>query len=71
MRKRQFLVVIERDEDGVLVATATSLKGCHTQAKNLPTLLERIKEAIQLCLEVEHSSAPPLEFVGIQEVEVN
>ncbi|MDP2928733.1 MAG: type II toxin-antitoxin system HicB family antitoxin [Candidatus Omnitrophota bacterium] len=71
MRKRQFLVVIERDEDGVLVATAPSLKGCHTQAKNLPTLLERIKEAIQLCLEVEHSPTPPLEFVGIQEVEVN
>ena len=71
MRKNQFLVVIERDEDDVLVATVPALKGCHTQAKTLPTLLGRIKEAIQLCLEVEGSKPNPLEFVGLQEVEVN
>lgn len=70
MRKRQFLVLIERDEDNILVGTVPALKGCHTQAKTLPTLLERIKEAIQLCLEVEHPTTPPLEFVGLQEVEV-
>ena len=71
MRKKQFLVLIERDEDGVLVGTVPTLRGCHTQAKTLPTLLERIKEAIQLCLEVEHPAVAPLEFVGLQEVEVN
>ena len=71
MRKKQFLVVIERDEDGVLVASCPSLRGCHSQARNLPTLLERIKEAIQLCLEVEHPATSPLEFVGIQEIEVS
>ncbi len=51
MRKSKFLVVIEKDEDNMLVATVPALKGCHTQAKNLHILLERIKEAIQLCLE--------------------
>ena len=71
MPKKQFLVLIERDEDGVLVGSVPSLKGCHTQAKNLSTLLERIKEAIQLCLEVEHNHVKPLEFVGLQEIEVN
>lgn len=71
MRKKQFLVLIERDADGVLVGSVPSLKGCHSQAKNLPALLERIKEAIQLCLEVEHPKITPLEFVGLQEVEVN
>ena len=71
MRKNQFLVLIERDEDNVLIATAPALRGCHTQAKTLPTLLERIKEAIQLCIEVEHPKPKPLEFVGLQEVEVN
>ncbi len=71
MRKNKFLVVIEKDEDNMLVATVPALKGCHTQAKNLPILLERIKEAIQLCLEVERPKVVPLEFVGLQEVEVN
>lgn len=71
MNKKQFLVLIERDEDGVLVATAPALRGCHTQAKSMPVLLERIKEAIRLCLEVEKTSVAPLEFVGLQEVEVN
>ncbi|PIQ88096.1 MAG: hypothetical protein COV73_00655 [Candidatus Omnitrophica bacterium CG11_big_fil_rev_8_21_14_0_20_43_6] len=71
MRKHKFLVLIERDEDGILVATAPALKGCHTQAKTLPTLLERIKEAIRLCLEVEHHAIPSLDFVGLQEIEVN
>ena len=71
MRKRQFLVLIERDEDGLLVGTVPSLKGCHSQARNLPALLKRIKEAIQLCLEVERPKIASLEFVGLQEVEVN
>lgn len=71
MRKQQFLVLIEKDADGVLVGTVPALKGCHSQAKTLPTLIERIKEAIQLCLEVEHPKLSPLEFVGLQEVEVN
>jgi len=67
-RKREFLVLIERDEDGVLVGTVPALKGCHTQAKSLSVLLQRIKEAISLCLEVETPSQ--LEFVGLQEISV-
>ena len=70
MRRKQFLVLIERDEDNVLIATVPALKGCHTQAKTLPTLLERVKEAIRLCIEVEHPAIRPLNFVGLQEVEV-
>jgi predicted RNase H-like HicB family nuclease len=66
--KREFTVLIERDEDGVLIASVPALKGCHTQAKTLPVLFERIKEAILLCLEVERPSN--LEFVGLQEISV-
>ena len=71
MHRNKFLVIIERDEDGVLVATVPSLRGCHSQARSLSTLLGRIKEAISLCLEVEHPKTEPLEFVGLQEIEVN
>ena len=49
----EFIVVIERDEDGYLVGSVPSLHGCHTQAKTMDELLERMEEAIQLCLEVQ------------------
>jgi predicted RNase H-like HicB family nuclease len=50
---REFTIVIERDEDGYFVGTAPQLKGCHTQAKTLDELMDRMKEAVQLCLDVE------------------
>lgn len=50
--KNQFKILIERDEDGYFVASVPALPGCHTQAKTLPELTRRIREAITLCLEV-------------------
>ena len=50
---RAFSVVIERDSEGYYVASVPELHGCHTQAKTLDALTERIREAIELCLEVE------------------
>jgi predicted RNase H-like HicB family nuclease len=49
--KRKFTVLIEKDEDGYLVATVPSLRGCHTQARSLDTLMKRVREVIALCLE--------------------
>ena len=69
---KEFTIVIEQDEDGIYVASVPELEGCHTQAKNLDVLGERIKEAIELYLEVESDliNEIPLEFVGIQKVKV-
>ncbi len=49
---REFQVIIEKDADGFLIAEVPALKGCHTQAKSMDSLMVRIKEAIELCLEV-------------------
>ena len=68
--KRQFDVVIERDTDGTYVGSVPQLHGCHTQAQSLDTLMERIREAIALCLEMEGESASSLEFVGIQRITI-
>lgn len=65
---KEFNVVIEKDEDGYFVASVPSLRGCHTQAKSLDVLMKRIKEAIELCLEVEDPVSN--EFVGVQRVAV-
>jgi len=45
---RQFNVVVERDAEGFFVATVPSLPGCHTQARSLDQLMERVREAIEL-----------------------
>ena len=68
---RKFNVVIEKDEDGFYIATVPSLPDCHTQAKGMDELLERIKEAISLYLEVERRDEADFEteFVGVQVVE--
>ena len=66
--KQEFHVIIERDSEEYFVATVSELRGCHTQAKSLDVLMERVKEAIALCLEVE--SAEYTQFVGLQTVEV-
>ena len=49
----KFGVVVEKDEDGYYVASVPELPGCHTQAKTLDEVMKRIKEAIEVCLEVE------------------
>ncbi|MDO8491716.1 MAG: type II toxin-antitoxin system HicB family antitoxin [Dehalococcoidia bacterium] len=68
---REFTVVVERDEEGYLVGTVPALPGCHTQARSMDELLERIREAISLCLEVQGEEATEtLELIGIQKVAV-
>ncbi len=63
---KAFDVIIERDEEGNYVATVPELPGCHTQGRSLDKLRERIREAIQLCLEVKGEEAAPHEFIGVQ-----
>lgn len=67
--KREFSVVIERDEDGFYVASVPELRGCHTQARSLDQLMRRVREAIELCLEVERQG-PSIEFVGVQRIAI-
>jgi len=43
---------------------------CHTQARSLDQLNKRIKEAIELYLEVNKDVPKPLRFVGIQQFEI-
>ncbi len=68
--KREFNVIIERDSEGYYVATVPELRGCHTQAKSLDTLMKRVREAVELCLEVDADAAPASQFVGVQRITV-
>ena len=53
LNKREFSVIVERDKDGYYVASVPELRGCHTQARSLDKLMDRVREAIELCLDVE------------------
>jgi len=70
VKRREFSVVVERDEDGYYVASVPELRGCHTQARSLDKLMERVREAIELCLEVEPDIQTNTEFVGVQRIAV-
>ena len=67
---RQFDVIVEKDSEGFFVASVPALAGCHTQARSLDELMVRVKEAIQLCLEVQEVDTEELAFVGVQRVTV-
>jgi predicted RNase H-like HicB family nuclease len=67
---RQFDVVIERDEEGYYVASVPQLPECHTQARSLDEVTLRIREAVELCLEVAGAPEQTPEFVGIQRITI-
>ena len=69
MGKHRFPIIIEQDEDGIYIASVPSLVGCHTQAKTLDELMDRIKEAIQLYIEAEkitEEEIRSMNFIGIE-----
>ena len=70
MRTHTYTVLIEQDETGAYIAKVPDLRGCHTHARSIVELLKRIREAIELCLEVECLHAQPLRFVETQQVSV-
>jgi predicted RNase H-like HicB family nuclease len=67
-QRREFSFLVHRDEEGFYVASVPELRGCHTQARSLDKLLERVREAIALCLEVEGDASSKAEFIGVQRV---
>jgi predicted RNase H-like HicB family nuclease len=64
-----FNVVVEKDEDGYYVASVVELPGCHTQARNLDQLNQRIREAVEGYLRVAQPEHTP-EFVGMQQLRI-
>ena len=67
---KHFDVVVEKDAEGFYVASVPALSGCYTQARSLDELMARIKEVIELCLEVQGDPVDQLDFVGVQRITV-
>ena len=63
----KYRVIIEKDEDGILVAKVPDLPGCATEAKTRGELMKNVKEAIKAYLEAlkEHGDPVPIETVQV------
>ncbi len=61
-------VRLEKDEDGIWVATCPSLPGCISQGKSQTEALKNIKEALKLHIRsLAEDGLPIFEHKGIRE----
>ena len=65
----QFNVIVEKGEDGYLIAEVLEIPGCRTQAKSYDKLMKRTREVITLCLK-ECEQPIHEKFVGLQKIVV-
>lgn len=65
-----FSVIVERDSEGCYVASVPSLRGYLTQGRSLDEVIERIREAIKLCVRDRSDDSENLDFVGIHKTTV-
>ena len=70
MSMGKYTVVIEKGEDGYYIGEVLELPGCHTQAKTIPQLNSRLKEAISLYLEETAPARRKTPFVAVRHLEV-
>lgn len=56
----EFTDVIERDEDGIYIATVSALQGCHSWGDTADEALENIKDAIRLHIEARRELGEPI-----------
>jgi predicted RNase H-like HicB family nuclease len=67
--KREYYVLIEKDEDGLFVGEVPQLRACYTQGRTIDELIKNIREVIELCVEEQLNKEEILpEFIGVQKV---
>ncbi|HHE48422.1 MAG TPA: type II toxin-antitoxin system HicB family antitoxin [Candidatus Acetothermia bacterium] len=72
MATYRFNIVVERDEDGVYIASCPALQGCYSQGDTYEEAVENLKDAIRLHIEARREVGEPIPIEAvIDEVEVN
>ena len=69
MNRKEFYVIIERDEDGIYVGEVPQLRSCYSQGTTIDELMINIREVIEMCLE-ELQEESITEFIGVQRLVV-
>lgn len=60
MSSYQYTIIIERDEDGVFIASCPALQGCHSHGETRDEAIENVKDAIRLHIEARKSIDDPI-----------
>jgi predicted RNase H-like HicB family nuclease len=63
--QKEFEAIIKKDDDEYFLALVPSVKGSRTQAKYLDKLMERIKEAFDVCLDDKGFDIYPCSLTGV------
>jgi predicted RNase H-like HicB family nuclease len=62
-------VLIEQDEDGVLILSIPTLRGCRSYGYTIEEAMRNIAEAAALCLQDEPRT-PGTAFIGVRDLEI-
>lgn len=68
-KEQKLVAYIERDENGVYVASVPSLPSCYTEGDSPEKAIANLREAAILCLR-QNKDIAPSKFVGIQEFSI-
>lgn len=68
--KREYTVVIQKGESGMLIGSVPEVPRCYTQGSDVAEVLENMRDVLRLCLEEYGDDAQPMELVGIHKVAV-
>jgi antitoxin HicB len=66
----KFLVTLEHDEDGFVVASCPALPGCHSQGKTKEEAIDNIREAISGYIASMRKHGESIPVTSVEEVEV-
>ena len=71
MKRYRYTVIVEKDEDGIYIASCPALQGCHTQGCTYEDALENLKDAINLHIAARRDLGEPIPLeTAIDEVEI-
>ena len=69
--KYKYRILIEKDENGIYIASCPALQGCYSQGDTVDEALQNIKDSIQLHIEARQALGEPIPIeILIEEVEV-
>jgi predicted RNase H-like HicB family nuclease len=72
MTSYQFTIVVEKDEDGVYIASCPTIQGCYSQGDSYKEAVENLKDAIHLHIEARRQVGEPVPIeVAIDKVEIS
>ena len=70
MKNRQYVIVVEQDEDGIYIAHVPAFPGCHTYGDTLDELNKNLTEVVPLWERNEKGMATKMKFHSVQVFEL-